>query len=115
MNMQALLKQAQKMQKEVVETENELKSHIYTAEVSSGAIQAEATGELKVSKIMIQDEDLLKVENKEMFNVFNMGIGFVLAVDSKEAQKTIEALAQINEKAYVIGEVTSSGSVDLKW
>ncbi|MEG2908709.1 MAG: AIR synthase-related protein, partial [Erysipelotrichaceae bacterium] len=56
-----------------------------------------------------------KVENKEMYNVFNMGIGFVLAVDSKDAQKTIEYLAQINEKAYVIGEVTLSGSVELVW
>ncbi|MEG1639066.1 MAG: AIR synthase-related protein, partial [Erysipelotrichaceae bacterium] len=56
-----------------------------------------------------------KVENKEMYNVFNMGIGFVLAVDSKDAQKTIEYLAQINEKAYVIGEVTRSGSVELVW
>ncbi|MEG0264592.1 MAG: YbaB/EbfC family nucleoid-associated protein [Erysipelotrichaceae bacterium] len=66
MNMQALLKQAQKMQKEVVETERELKSHVYTAELSGGAIIAEATGELKVSKIDIKDEALLNLENKEM-------------------------------------------------
>ncbi|MEF9961881.1 MAG: YbaB/EbfC family nucleoid-associated protein [Erysipelotrichaceae bacterium] len=93
MNMQALLKQAQKMQKEVVETENELKSHIYTAEVSSGAIQAEATGELKVSKIMIQDEDLLKVENKEMLqDMLVMVVNEVISKATEEKEQVMNKL-----------------------
>lgn len=51
----------------------------------------------------------------EMANVFNMGIGFVLAVDPKDTDLVIQSLAEIHEPAYVIGEVTDSGSVDLKW
>lgn len=51
----------------------------------------------------------------EMANVFNMGIGFVLAVDPKDTDLVIHSLAEIHEPAYVIGEVTDSGSVDLKW
>jgi len=50
-----------------------------------------------------------------MYNVFNMGIGFILAVEDKDVEKVISKLADINEKAYVIGKVTNSGEVDLKW
>lgn len=56
-----------------------------------------------------------KVEPKEMFNVFNMGIGFVFAIDKKDVEKTISLLQEIGEKAYEIGEVTDQGSVDLLW
>ena len=55
------------------------------------------------------------VEEKEMFNVFNMGIGFIMAVDNKDVDTIINLLKEINEKAYVIGKVTDSGEVDLKW
>lgn len=55
------------------------------------------------------------VEEKEMFNVFNMGIGFIMAVDNKDVDTIINLLKEINEKAYVIGKVTDSGEVYLKW
>jgi len=55
------------------------------------------------------------IDEKEMYNVFNMGIGFILAVEDKDVEKVISKLADINEKAYVIGKVTNSGEVDLKW
>lgn len=44
------------------------------------------------------------VEEHQMYNTFNMGIGMVLAVDPSEAEKTIEALKAVEEKAYIIGE-----------
>lgn len=52
---------------------------------------------------------------KEMYNVFNMGIGFILAVEDQDVELVINKLAEINEPAYVIGKVTDSGEVDLKW
>lgn len=55
------------------------------------------------------------VSNKEMHNVFNMGIGFIIAMPKEDASKAIALLKEINEDAYMIGEVTDSGSVDLKW
>ena len=55
------------------------------------------------------------IDKKEMCNVFNMGIGFILAVDKADVEKVQSLLAEINEPSYVIGEVTASGSVDLKW
>ncbi len=52
---------------------------------------------------------------KEMYNVFNMGIGFILAVEDKDVELVVNKLAEINEAAYVIGKVTDSGEVELKW
>lgn len=55
------------------------------------------------------------IDEKEMYNVFNMGIGFIIAVDEKDVKETLAKLAEINEEAYVIGKVTESKEVDLKW
>ena len=55
------------------------------------------------------------IDEKEMYNVFNMGIGFMLAVDKKDVEEVMNKLKEINEDAYIIGEVTDSGEVDLKW
>ena len=55
-----------------------------------------------------------KVDHREMFNIYNMGIGMVLALDSKDADKAIEILKSHGEAAYVIGSITDSGIVDIK-
>ena len=55
------------------------------------------------------------IGKQEMCNVFNMGIGFILAVDPGDVEKVQQLLAEIDEPSYVIGEVTDTGSVDLKW
>lgn len=56
-----------------------------------------------------------EIDEKEMYNVFNMGIGFMVAVDEKEVDSVMKQLYEINEEAYVIGKVTNSGEVNLKW
>ena len=55
------------------------------------------------------------IGKQEMCNVFNMGIGFILAVDPGDVEKVQHLLAEIDEPSYVIGEVTDTGSVDLQW
>jgi phosphoribosylformylglycinamidine cyclo-ligase len=55
------------------------------------------------------------IEEKEMYNVFNMGLGFVMAVDAKDVEVVLSELASINEPAYVVGKVTDSGEVNLVW
>ena len=55
------------------------------------------------------------IGKQEMCNVFNMGIGFILAVDPGDVKKVQQLLAEIDEPSYVIGEVTDTGSVDLQW
>jgi len=60
-------------------------------------------------------KEIGNIDEKEMYNVFNMGIGFMLAVDKKDVEEVMNKLKEINEEAYIIGEVTDSGEVDLKW
>ena len=47
-----------------------------------------------------------KVPHREMFNIFNMGIGMVIALDESEASRAIEILTAAGERASVIGRVT---------
>ncbi|MDE6636819.1 MAG: phosphoribosylformylglycinamidine cyclo-ligase, partial [Muribaculaceae bacterium] len=54
-----------------------------------------------------------KVPHREMFNIFNMGIGMVLAVDEKDAAKAIEILEKHGEKASIIGKVTDQPGVEI--
>ena len=46
-----------------------------------------------------------QIPHREMFNIFNMGIGMVLAVSSEDASKVISILEHCGEKAQVIGRV----------
>ena len=45
------------------------------------------------------------VPHREMFNIFNMGIGMVLAIDANEADEAIRILQTWGEKAQIIGHV----------
>lgn len=44
-----------------------------------------------------------KIEDKMMYNTFNMGLGMVLAVDQKDVDKTMEAIKASGETPYIIG------------
>lgn len=49
-----------------------------------------------------------QIDRIEMYNVFNMGIGFCLIVDAEEEQNVMNQLKDIGEQAYVIGKIISS-------
>ena len=53
------------------------------------------------------------VPHREMFNIFNMGVGMVLALDEKDAAKAIEILERHGEKASVIGKITDKPGVKI--
>ena len=52
-----------------------------------------------------------KIAHREMFNIFNMGVGMVIALDESEAQKALDILAAAGEKASIIGCVTANEGV----
>ena len=54
------------------------------------------------------------IPHREMFNIFNMGIGMVIVLDESEAAKAVEILTAAGEKASVIGRVTETEGVVIK-
>ena len=47
------------------------------------------------------------IEEKMMYNTYNMGIGMGVAVSPSDVEKTLSAIESAGDKAYVIGEVKS--------
>lgn len=56
-------------------------------------------------------KDKGQLADKDLYNVFNMGIGFVIAVAAEEAEKVIAAVEANGEKAYTIGRVVKGDGV----
>ena len=54
------------------------------------------------------------IPHREMFNIFNMGIGMVLVLDEKEAPEAIRILESHGERASVIGRVTNQPGVEIR-
>ena len=54
-----------------------------------------------------------RIPHREMFNIFNMGIGMILMVDAKDKDAVIERLAKSGEKAFAIGSVTDKEGVEI--
>jgi phosphoribosylformylglycinamidine cyclo-ligase len=59
-------------------------------------------------------ETIGELDRTEMYNIFNMGTGMVIAVDEKDAGAVIEYFNSIGEKAYKIGVVTSQPGIDIQ-
>ncbi|MCH3974199.1 MAG: phosphoribosylformylglycinamidine cyclo-ligase [Bifidobacterium tibiigranuli] len=54
------------------------------------------------------------IDHEEMFNVFNMGIGMVLAVDSSRADEALDLLRSVGEDGKVIGTIVKRGDADVE-
>ena len=49
------------------------------------------------------------VEEQEMQRTFNLGVGFVLAVNADDAARVLTVLRECGETATIIGEMTAPG------
>lgn len=56
-------------------------------------------------------EKLGEIEPAEMYNVFNMGIGIVLAVDPTKVDTVFGHLLELGEKVYTMGQVVKGQGV----
>lgn len=45
------------------------------------------------------------ISDEMMYNTYNMGIGMIVAVDKADVDKTLNALKEVGEKAFIIGDV----------
>ncbi len=50
------------------------------------------------------------VDDAEMYRAFNMGIGMIIVVPKKEADKTVKKAQKLGERAFLIGEITKGKS-----
>ncbi|OMP68009.1 phosphoribosylformylglycinamidine cyclo-ligase [Domibacillus epiphyticus] len=55
-----------------------------------------------------------ELDRQEMYNIFNMGIGFVLIVAQEEEENVKAVLESAGEKAYTIGRVASGEGVTVQ-
>ncbi|HAG04679.1 MAG TPA: phosphoribosylformylglycinamidine cyclo-ligase [Lachnospiraceae bacterium] len=53
------------------------------------------------------------VARMSMYNTFNMGIGMVAAVSESDADKAVEVLEALGEKAYKIGFVSEGSGIEI--
>ncbi len=53
-------------------------------------------------------KDLGNVPENDMFSTFNMGIGFVLIVENKDARAIIDTLTASSEEGFLIGKIERS-------
>lgn len=58
-------------------------------------------------------ETLGHIDHNEMFNIFNMGIGLIIVVNKENVPNALMCLK--DEQAVVIGKVTDTKEVVLKW
>ena len=54
-----------------------------------------------------------KLPRREMFNIFNMGIGMVVAVSAADADRAVASLKASGIEASVIGKVVKGTGVSL--
>lgn len=64
-------------------------------------------GSFEVPPIFALLQKTGNLEEKMMFNTYNMGLGMVLAVDGAQADQALDALQQAGEKAWTVGETVS--------
>ena len=50
-----------------------------------------------------------KIDERDMFNTFNMGVGMSVVTSRDDADKALEILRANGEDAYIIGEVSACG------
>ncbi|WP_302367100.1 phosphoribosylformylglycinamidine cyclo-ligase [Brachyspira aalborgi] len=60
---------------------------------------------IKILPIFKYIQKIGNIEERDMFNTFNMGVGMCIIVSKKDAEKTIEILNFCKEDAYIIGKI----------
>ena len=60
---------------------------------------------IKILPIFKYIQKIGNIEERDMFNTFNMGVGMCIIVSKKDAKKTIEILNSCKEDTYIIGKI----------
>lgn len=71
-------------------------------------------GSWEISPIFSLLETVGNLDRQEMYNIFNMGIGMVVAVPENEAAEVLQHFIDCGEKATIIGSVTAEAGVKIQ-
>ncbi len=82
-----------------------------TIEKTYDAISGLLANSVSVLDIMLDLMRLNGIENDEMFNTFNMGIGFALITSPESASSAIDLLAANGHSAFTIGEIVEGSEL----
>lgn len=92
MNMNALMKQAKKMQEELMKQESELQTKTYEGNVSNGAVKVTVTGRCQLESVHIE-ESLMEKDNKEMLeDMIMMAVNDALGKMNQDHEETMGKL-----------------------
>lgn len=69
---------------------------------------------LEIPAVFTAMEKLGNLKREEMYNIFNMGTGMVIAVDPSITSEVVSFFNEIGEKAYVIGTVSEKEGIIIK-
>jgi phosphoribosylformylglycinamidine cyclo-ligase len=53
-----------------------------------------------------------EINQQDMYNIYNMGIGFVLAVEAEDVQAIIQSIEAMGEQAFEIGRVVEGKGIE---
>jgi phosphoribosylformylglycinamidine cyclo-ligase len=66
--------------------------------------------DVKVLPIFKLMQKVGNIDERDMFNTFNMGVGMSVVVAKEDVAKALEILKANGEDAYVLGEIVKSES-----
>ncbi len=92
MNIQSMMKQAQKMQADMGKIKKELDETIY--EGKSGLVKIEIFGNLKVNKVEIIEEDISELDKEMLEDMFSIALNQSLDKLSKDKESKMGQLGQ---------------------
>lgn len=69
--------------------------------------------DIRVPAIFPLIERVGGIPRRDMFNTFNMGVGFTVTVAAEDADSAVEVLREAGEEAYILGEVVPGEGVIL--
>ncbi|MFV0381634.1 MAG: YbaB/EbfC family nucleoid-associated protein [Breznakia sp.] len=93
MDLNGLMKQAQKMQADIDKQKRELQTKKFTKSVGGGAVKIEMNGGFEVESIHLEDE-LLHPDNKEMLSdLVKLALNELLQTIESEKEKSMAQLS----------------------
>ena len=89
-NMQNMLRQAQKLQKEMTQAQNKLNETVFVGEAADGMVKATFTGDHKLKDITIKPEAIDPDDPDMLQDLIIMAVNDAMQQIAQQTQKTLD-------------------------